>query len=361
MKKTYLEAIEYVLDAELDARGDLICFRPGARRAFEEAERDVPLPRMGAKSFSVALGAALQGMHPVLDLMQESDAAELLKEALEALPADKLPAMTVLACAQDGLNDLPGVYVFEPRTPRQAAGFMRSALKMNRMTLMLADQALFAEEDEIPEDRAFTLLPLTDEEESAADEAEEAPAMNEEAEYEEAEAEAPIVVPADEEAAYDEAEANEPAVLISDEEAACDEAEAEDPAVIVSEEEKKPVKREYTFLAGRQTACDLTALRALCDLLEMDEEMLVERCTGHVLPVCDGFELHVEIDAASGEAAFIPPEEKSASLWLGSDMLTVSYDPSQTPHAEAAKLLRAFRRVLEKPQLLIYDREYDGK
>ena len=121
MKKNYLEAIEYVLDTELDARSDLICLRPGARRTFGEAERDMPLPRMGAKAFSVALGAALQGMHPVLDLMQESGAAGLLKEALEDLPADGLPAMTILACAQDGLNDLPGVYVLEPETPRQAA------------------------------------------------------------------------------------------------------------------------------------------------------------------------------------------------------------------------------------------------
>jgi len=140
--KTYVEAIEYVLDSELDARSDLICLRPGARRALEEADRDLPLPRMGMHSVWVALGAALQGMHPVLDLRQENGAAEFLREALMELPGDAEPAMTVILCAGEGAESLPGAYVFAPKTPRQAAGFMRSALKMNRLTLLLADQTL---------------------------------------------------------------------------------------------------------------------------------------------------------------------------------------------------------------------------
>lgn len=366
MKKTYLEAIEYVLDTELDARGDLICFRPGARRALEDAERDVPLPRMGAKSFSVALGAALQGMHSVLDLMQESGAADLLKEAFSELPAGAMPAMTILACAQDDLCKLPGVYVLRPETPRQAAGFMRAALRMDRMTLLLADQALFAEEDEIPEDRSFTLLPLTGEEEPEAEKEnavteapEEAAVLTEEEACDEAEAPA-AVIPGEEasgeEEACGEAAEEESAAAISEEELACGEAEEEKPTA----EEALPVKKKYGFLASRQTVCDLSALRSLCALLEMDQEMLIERCAGHVLPVCGGFELHTETDAPEGEAALIPPEEESASLWLGSDMLTVAYDPAQLTHADAAKLLRAVKRVLEKPQLLIYDKEYDG-
>ena len=375
MKKTYLEAIEYVLDAELDARPDLICFRPGARRALEEDGRDVPLPRMGAKSFSVALGAALQGMHPVLDLMQESGAAELLKEAFLELPAGASPAITILACAQEELCELPGAYVLRPETPRQAAGFMRAALRMNRLTLLLADQALFAEADEIPEDRGFTLLPLEEEAEEAEEETaapeedEEAAALAEEEAYEETET--PAEAEGEEEAAVisgeeapageedcGEPEAEESAAAAAEEEAACmaPEAPEEQPA---AEEEAPQAKKEYAFLASRQTACDLSALRALCALLEMDEEILARRCAGHVLPVCGGFELHAEVDAPAGEAAFIPPEEESASLWLGTDMLTVSYDPAQMAHAEAAKLLRAVKRVLEKPQLLIYDKEYD--
>lgn len=349
-KKTYVEAIEFVLDAELDARGDLICLRPGARRALEEAERDVPLPRMGGASVSMALGAFLQGMHPVLDLRQESGAAQLLKEAILALPAGTEPVMTIIACAQDGLEELPGAYVFAPRTPRQAAGFMRSALKMKRLTLILADQALFAEEDEIPEDRGFTLLPLDEEaealtEEKAAGEGEAAEGICAEAEAEGAGESLP------EEG--DPQQARERA-----EEAAYEEAEA-DPAPVVRIYAETPEKKAGSFPGMRQTACDLSQVRLLCAMLEMEAEDLIGRCAGHVLPVCGGFEMHYEADAPEGEAAFIPPEEEGASLWLGYDRLTVSYDPAQMAHDEAARLLRAVKRVLERPQLLIYDKEYD--
>lgn len=353
-KKTYVEAIEYVLDTELDARADLICLRPGAKRAFEEAERDIPLPRMGAQSLFVALGAALQGMHPVLDLRQEAGAMKFLKEAVMELPEGISPAITVIACRENGETELPGAYVFAPGTPRQAAGFLRSALKMEKLTVVLADQALFAESDDIPEDRGFTLLPL----DGGGD-------IDEETAYDEAEAEGAEVIVIDEEAAYDEAEAEEVRVIAACGEADCDAAEAEtadgaDEATPLSEAaEEAPAKREYAFPATRQTACDLSSLRSLCALLEMEEEMLIERCAGHVLPVSGGFELHMETDAPAGEAAFIPPEEESASLWLGADRLTIAYDAARLPHAEAARLLRAVRRVLETPQLLIYDKEYD--
>ncbi len=372
--KTYVEAIEYVLDSELDARSDLICLRPGARRALEEADRDLPLPRMGRNSVWVALGAALQGMHPVLDLRQENGAAEFLREALMELPGDAGPAMTVILCAGEGAESLPGAYVFAPKTPRQAAGFMRSALKMNRLTLLLADQTLFAEEDDIPEDRGFTLLPLDgeeggfnedapEEEETGAKEA--CVQITDEADaYDEAEEETVCGKGICEEAAYLEAEAEDVRVYVLGEEA-----EGKAPCVQSADEEavsggagdgEKPAERKNrAFCAARQTKCDLTALRSLCALLEMDEERLIERCAGHVLPVYGGFELHTETDAPAGEAAFIPPEEENASLWLGGDMLTVSYDPVQMAHGEAAALLREVKRVVEKPQLLIYDKEYD--
>lgn len=370
--KTYVEALEFVLDTELDARQELICFRPGARRAFGETDRDVPLPRIGRKAFSVALGAALQGAHPVLDLRQESAAAQLLADGIMEMPVGMAPVMTIIACAEDRerMLELPGVYVFEPKTPRQAAGFLRSALKMPKMTIVLADQALFAEEDDIPEERSFALLPL--------DPAEDAADIDEETAYEEAEAEGAQVIIPDEEAAYDEAEAEKVEVIVmeaaetdgaeaaggaeetaeaeAEEETGCVEADEAEPSACG---EEAPVKKEYAFPAMRQTVCDLSSVRSLCALLEMDEEMLIERCAGHVLPVFGGFELHCETNAPAGEAAFIPPEEESASLWLGGDRLTIAYDPDQMAHADAARLLREVKRVLETPQLLIYDREYD--
>lgn len=352
-KKTYVEAIEYVLDSELDARGDLICLRPGARRALEEADRDMPLPRMGRHSFSVALGAALQGMHPVLDLRQEHGAAELLREALMELPADVQPVMTVILCAGEGAETLPGVYVFAPKTPRQAAGFMRSALKMNRLTLLLADQTLFAEEDDIPEDRGFTLLPLDGEEGGLnGDEPEEVEAPEEEA------AEAPEK--AQEPALAEKEEAD----LISEEEA-YDEAEAEDVPVLLKKEapefHQEPQTR-HAVHAFRQTRCDLKEIRALCALLDMQEQDLIDRCAAHVRDGYDSFELHCETDAPAGEAAFLPPAPASvASVWLGSDMLTISYDALRLLHCDAAELLRAMKRVIEKPQLLVYDKELENR
>ena len=349
-KKTYVEAIEYVLDTELDAREDLICLRPGAKRAFEEAERDVPLPRMGAQSLFAALGAALQGMHPVLDLRQETGAMQFLREAVMELPEGCSPAITVIACRESGEAELPGAYVFAPGTPRQAAGFLRSALKMEKLTVVLADQALFAEADDIPEDRSFTLLPLDD----GGD-------IDEETAYDEAEAEEAKVIVMDEEEAYEAAEAETCRVFEVNTAAAPDE-EAQETGEDEAEEaaiaEEMPVKKEYAFLATRQTVCDLSSVRSLCALLEMDEEMLIGRCAGHVLPV-SGFELHTETDAPAGEAAFLPPEEESASLWLGGDRLTIAYDAARLPHADAAALLRAVKRVLETPQLLIYDKEYE--
>ena len=398
--KTYVEAIDFVLDSELDARRDLICLRPGARRALSEAERDLPLPRIGVKSVSVALGAALCGMHPVLDLMQESSAAQLLADAFYDLPVGMTPAMTVIVCAEDKekIMDLPGAYVLQPKTPRQAAGFLRSALKLEKLTVLLADQTLFAEADDVPEERSFTLLPLEEPsvEEKTDDQAAEKAAesgITEEQAYEEAENEEVRVITMTEEKAFEEMEAGRVRVPAMTEEDAYEEAEAEDVRVIEGDdEEDEAAVRQDTeidpmvldprqdepkhvfvradeedlaahkpgaFCASRSVPCDLTALRSLCALLEMDDEAMVTRCAGHVLPLYGGFELHYEADAPEGEAAFLPPVEENASIWLGSNMLTVSYDAAQMKHADAAQLLRAVKRVLEKPQLLIYDKEYD--
>ena len=356
--RTYVEALEFVLDTELDARGDLICLRPGARRALGETERDVPLPRIGRKAFSVALGAALQGAHPVLDLRQEDHAAQLMEEAVMELPAGMSPVITVISCAQDAerFRALPDAYVFEPRTPRQAAGFLRSALKMPRLTIVLADQSLFAETDDIPEDRSFALLPL----DNGGD-------IDEQTAYDEAEAEEAPVVMLDDEAAAHETEAAQR--IATEAESAPGEAQEEpmeeawicDEAPPENEEMngKLAVGAQRLLCPARMTKCDLTELHSLAEKLELDAEYLVERCAGHVLPDCGGFEMHYEPRACRDEAAFIPPVEEVASIWLGNNMLTISYDALQLAHADAAKLLHAVKRVLEMPLLLIYDKEYE--
>lgn len=355
--KTYLEALEFVLDSELEARLDVIVFRSGARRALEEAERDVPLPRMGSAAFSVALGAAMTGMHPVLDLRQESDAAALLKEALCALPAGVSPAMTVVVCAGDSNEymDLPGVYALAPKTPRQAAGFARAALRSDRLNLLIADQTLFAEEDDVPEDGDFILLPLDGSEEPEAEESEFKADEATEAEI-------------SEEAAYEEAEREEVLIFLPEaaEEAAAPAAveeslvpDAGDPVPEEEAESAQP-ERQMCLCAARAVPCDLKGLLALCNALEAPAETIIGRCMAHAARGLAPFEWQYEPEAAEGECAFLPPEEKAASLWLGRDMLTAAYDAARLSHGEAAAILRAVKRVLEKPQLLIYDKEYDG-
>lgn len=388
--KTYLEALEFVLDSEREAQHDLIVFRPGARRALEEAERDVPLPRMGSAAFSVALGASMTGMHPVLDLRQESDAAALLKEAVCALPPGVSPAMTVIVCAGDpeAYMDLPGVQSLAPKTPRQAAGFARAALRGDRLNLLIVDQTLFAEEDDVPEDSDFILLPLDGDVEPEAKEdgeagcgecladelAEAAEAMDaanadqdsdEEENFEEtayeatAEEDVLTAVPEEAEADVPAAEDECCAPAEGDSETVCaDDSESEAEG---EEAESAPPAGQMCFCATRMTPCDLKNLLSLCDMLEAPAEKMIGRCMAHAAAGRIPFEWQYESEAVEGECAFLPPVEEVVSLWLGSDMLTVSYDAACLSHGEAAAILRAAKRVLEKPALLIYDKEREGE
>lgn len=446
--KTYQEAIEYVLSSELNDRTDLIVFRPGAKRALEEPERDVALPHMGKAVFSMALGAALTGMRPVIDLRQETDCADLLLDALCELPA-VVPPMTMIAGAEDAelLTELPGLLAMTPRTPRQAAGFARAALRCDQTTLLIADQALYEEADEVPEDSDFVMMPLTDEpeedtcEETGAEAA--VPAEEQAGEAETTEAEMieeedeaspeafsaggthPEELPEEEAAAvpaadddFDEetsAETGEPESVSSEEadreisgETDCGEAAAEEKGSeemtseeqaseedasegaacgeeSSAEEESADEDAEEAVSAGpqdlpclsepaqeagsaagmrcaaRMTPCSLSNLIALACELEMSAQDLIARCMAHAAQDEAGFEWVFEAEAAAGECAFLPPEEKTASVWLGSDRLTVCYDPRACGREAAAGLMRAIRRVLEKPTLLIYDKERERR
>ena len=391
-RMTYLEAIEYVLGNEMEARNDLIVFRPGARHALEEIERDVPLPRLGKTSFAIALGAALTGMHPVLDLRQEDDCAALLLDAVCELPAGSAPVMTVIVGAEDAemLAELPGVPALCPKTPRQAAGFTRAALRNSQLTLILADRMLFDEEDDVPEERDFVLLPLTDEgdfsetnEDSAAADPE--PDCTEEADEQKADEESDngsrdeSVEEAQPELSSAESEAEEPS---SDSPEECSEPEEADEIDESEEAEQTPEESllgetadgceaepadekeasaapRYVFCATRMSPCDLTRLCSLAGELEISVNALTARCMAHVMQRARPFDWQQEPDAPCGECAFLPPTREKPSLWLGNDRLTMSYDTDQVSHADAAALIRAVRRVLEKPPLLIYDREED--
>ena len=405
-RMTYLEAIEYVLAAEMEARLELIVLRPGARPALEESERDVALPRMSRNSFSVALGASMAGMHSVLDLRQESACAEMLMEAVCALPADASPEMTILTGAEEAamLMELPGVMVLQPKTPRQAAGFARAALRSSRLTLLIADQALAGEEDEIPEEADFMMLPLDGTEETPDAEEETKPAEETAAEvcdepaeempadfYEEPAEEASAETEDDtgDESAPEPGAAEEHTEEIEENADELDEAAdaAEEPAEIPSEacqEEQAPHEAEepeeapysgtdeeqaaetekptaHRFCSSRMTPIELARLHALAGLLGMPAETLAGRCTEHAMKRTASFGFVFEPEAEPGECACLAPGHENALVWLGNDRLTVSYDADSLSHAQAGAMLRAVKRVLETPELLIYDKECEGE
>jgi hypothetical protein len=95
----------------------------------------------------------------------------------------------------------------------------------------------------------------------------------------------------------------------------------------------------------------------MAGLLGMPEEKLACRCIEHAVKNAAAFDWMFEPDAEEGECAFPAPAGEKAMLWLGYDRLSISYDAEKLSHAQAGALLRAVRRVVEKPELLIYDKE----
>lgn len=358
--KTYTEAIESTIQSEMNLHTDLIAFRPGARRALDEDERSIPMPRMGRAAFSAALGAALTGMHALLDLRQDDEAACLLTDCICSLPAGCRPAITILADAlhEDALSALPGVRLFAPKNPRQAAGFMRAALRMGGLTLLLADSALADEEADVPEDDGFMLLPLDEpapEEESADASADQDPA--DEAEKEEEKNE-----PSDspEEITYktEEPEETPPAeTLYAPESILPDSANAEEKPSGEPMPEEAAVCRCMPAL--RSVPCSTEALDSLTRELSAPPELLLARCMETLSGRFD-FEWTRDTGALQGECAYLPPERASAKLWLGADVLCMYCDAARMPEDIAAGLLRSAKRIIEKPALLIYDKERDA-
>lgn len=388
----YQEAIEAVLLNELEQREDLIILRPGARRVLEESPKEIALPRLGGTSFSVALGAYLTGMHPVLDLRQENDPLSLLIDALLDMPSVPAPDMTILldAEAADDLLEFPDLRVFCPKTPRQAAGLLRAALRGNGLVAVITDAALSELTDDVPDDPDFMLLPLDDvpaeddtdssgEGTSASDlSASDAPASDLPLSDESApEADAPAFPEASDEESFFVEEPDFSSLFEETDDAdefpeldqgfsenfhASDSLpftpEPEAPSFDEAFSENLPTSSHFCR-AMRQVPCDLSALNALTQALSAPEGWLVQRCMNHLAGPCP-FSWQHDASALPGECAFLPPEHNEAAvLWLGCDVLSITYDADCLPHARAAALLRAAKRLLEMPTLLIYDKERD--
>ena len=334
----FLEAVEWVLISEMERREDLMILRPGARRALDESEREIALPRLGETSFSIALGAALTGMHPVLDLRQEEDPVSLLIDALAEMPCGASASLTVIVdqAEADGLLEFSDLRIFHPKNPRQAAGLLRSALRAEGLSLFIANIELSDLTDDVPDDPEFILLPLDDEdaEEILPESCEEE--LSEEAQEEPAEPEF----------------SDEEIIPIESEEACL----PPEPCCAPAAESLEPAPSAL-FFSMRQIPCDLARLNALTEELDAPKGLLEARCMERLKAedVC----WQQDASALPGECAFLPPDEKAACLWLGCDTLSITYDSARLSHADAAVLLRAARRLLENPALLIYDKERD--
>jgi len=387
--KNYLEAIEHVLESEMEARDDLIVLRPGARPAFDEDERDVVLPRLGEEALSVALGAALYGMRPVLDMRQERDAAAILRATIDMLPSEGWSGMTIIANMddRDAFEELSGARLFAPVTPRQAAGFTRAALRVGGIALLATDQTLYGMEDDVPEDDDFILFPLAaiSDEEAEQTAAEEGAGYAEESEDKESESagcaeeseekESENVSCAEEleEKESENAGCAEESEEKESENVSCaeesEEKESENAGCTEESEEKESECLGCANAAGDELKLGMTAMRALPfdrkRMLETAEELglpaeeLIGICMKRAEQRYGAFEWMYDQEALPGECAYLPVKE--AFVWIGCDMMTIWYDAERMPNRSAALLLRGIKRIMEKPTLLIYDKEMDER
>lgn len=343
---SFLEAVESVLMNEMERRDDLMILRPGARRVLDESEREIALPRLGDASFSIALGAAMTGMHPVLDLRHEEDPVSLLIDALCDQPCASSAAITLIVdvADADALLEFPNLRVFHPKTPRQAAGLLRSALRAQGLSLFIADIELSDLTDDVPDDPEFILLPLDDAEEDDSEES--MPEIPEES----IEDMPPEDIP--DESFPEEIVSAETDGYDLPDEPVCPPAPLPDEACAP----QPPIPFLPAILSMRQIPCDLSRLNALSEDLGAPQGLIEKYCMDRLQPQ-DAFCWQQDASALPGECAFLPPVGKPACLWLGCDMLCIAYDAARLSHADAASLLRSARRLLEKPSLLIYDRE----
>ncbi len=347
--RSYLEAVEWVLQGEREMHREIIVFRPGARRGYEETERDIVLPHMDAAVFSVALGAVMTGMHAVLDLREEDRVARLLNEAFAALPENACPAITMLIDAKEAAKIalMKNVQRLYPKDACQAAGLMRMALRAEYMTMFVMDEAYSDMKADVPDDDDFMLNPdgtPIDEEEEVWDDWEDVTH----------EFLDDVIVP--------QSEGIENRQTVGCEEAAEEVKDTEETA----KEEKRamsemqhqqhiPVPAE--MCSTRMLKYDPVRLEEMAKEIDASVQVLIEKCVMHIYERFKVFECCYENDALSGECAFLPPEQADALLWIGCDMLSISYYAARMDHDQAARLLREMKRFLDKPALLIYDRE----
>lgn len=220
---------------------------------------------------------------------------------------------------------------------------MRAALRSERICLFIADESLMEEEDEIPEDADFMLMPPT-----AIDDAEEG-------------GEERIFQPED--AASNDLEKKPKEETQTDgEEQESVSGEGKEMNWMNSEEAESFVRQKsgISQTGMRSVPWNAEKLCTLAKELEMSEEALAARCVesaaGGILSIWE-----YERDSFSGECVFLLNEEEETRLWIGCDRLCLTWNLGKVSKEKAAGLLHGVLRKLEKPTLLIYDKECEGK
>lgn len=127
------------------------------------------------------------------------------------------------------------------------------------------------------------------------------------------------------------------------------EASAGEAAMESSEAPARPVMPAF-----RTRRYDPAELERTARLLNVPREMLMRLCCRRAENLA---EIVIEADAEAGETACLPPREKAACLWVGTDMLSICWDPARLDGDAARALLKDAAANLTLPARLILDKE----
>jgi pyruvate dehydrogenase E1 component beta subunit len=161
----------FIMGEDIGVAGGVFKVTAGLRDAFgEERVRDTPIAEAGI--VGLAVGAAMTGMRPVVEIMF-SDFTTLASDQL-VNQAAKLRYMTAgqakipmvirtamgagrRAAAQHSQSlqawfcHIPGLKVVMPSTPADAKGLLKSAIRDDSPVIFMEDKMMYAQKGEIPD------------------------------------------------------------------------------------------------------------------------------------------------------------------------------------------------------------------
>lgn len=188
MKMTYCSAIKEALYKELendenmilmgeDIEYDVYRYTGGLVEKFgKERVRDIPLSEAAATG--TAIGAAMTGLRPVLDLTMTSflyvAADQIISMASKTryqYGGQYMLPLTIMVGATYGRNaaaqhsdrphsmfmNVPGLKIIAPATVKDMYGMLRAAIRDNNPVICFEDRTLFPMEEDVDEDYIGTL------------------------------------------------------------------------------------------------------------------------------------------------------------------------------------------------------------